>query len=108
MKSSCFHIFFTFHYVSINTEFDQKYDQLLNTLHSTMFLLILDSIKTGKHTIIHFTFHYVSINTKTVREETEAGQDFTFHYVSINTDIRHGAPGGKRSLHSTMFLLIRI
>ena len=75
---------FTFHYVSINTVQGDRHRCILETLHSTMFLLIL-------------SFGYLA----------ECGCLFTFHYVSINT-VRSGHDSHRGSaLHSTMFLLIR-
>ena len=76
------------------------------TLHSTMFLLIQDSIQkvtSGKETLhstmflliqrnklessvdFLFTFHNVSINTKYAEGTLQSGKVFTFHNVSINT-----------------------
>ena len=59
---------------------------MIRTLHSTMFLLILnipeDSIYDHR-----FTFHNVSINTAVVDSVKLADYCFTFHNVSINTGI---------------------
>ena len=76
--------FFTFHYVSINTSNVLQVQPIFQTLHSTMFLLILPwRTSISKHAV------------------------FTFHYVSINTDMRVGSAPVVRTLHSTMFLLIQ-
>ena len=54
-----------------------------------------------------FTFHYVSINTITANPCPRVTFFFTFHYVSINTFSVLIMKDELRSLHSTMFLLIR-
>ena len=77
-------IYFTFHNVSINTTADDVITALIPSLHSTMFLLILDGKWKTELSCLGFTFHNVSINTEIV---------FTLSTVSS-------------SLHSTMFLLI--
>ena len=76
---------FTFHYVSINT----------------------DAIDGDIFVVIVFTFHYVSINTKLTNLDFNPVTLFTFHYVSINTYCGNMDLGGRVSLHSIMFLLIR-
>ena len=76
------------------------------TLHSTMFLLILAFLLNFLYNI-SFTFHYVSINTWRVPMSNLQLFAFTFHYVSINTDGRPWSYVAERTLHSTMFLLIR-
>ena len=99
-------IYFTFHYVSINTDIPGL-DFLKNrTLHSTMFLLIPVLIKgVSKQKV--FTFHYVSINTCIAGWILSREVIFTFHYFSINTGIvLRDFTGRFLSLHSTMFLLI--
>ena len=56
-----------------------------------------------------FTFHNVSINTGAQRTTYTGSMCFTFHNVSINT--KRGKriyPDRGQSLHSTMFLLIRV
>ena len=54
---------FTFHNVSINTDFLHKLSVSFASLHSTMFLLIqITNFHSAICTII-FTFHNVSINT---------------------------------------------
>ena len=77
---------FTFHNVSINTRRLEFRLIRLNTLHSTMFLLILMA---GQeiYSILNFTFHNVSINTKRLGTNAGSSGDFTFHNVSINTKI---------------------
>ena len=76
---------FTFHNDSINTE-KEVVNQVIKmqSLHSTMFLLIRLGSAVKKISLLIFTFHNVSINTWTRRSES-----FT-----------------RISLHSTMFLLI--
>ena len=97
---------FTFHNVSINTELDLCVLRLLLNLHSTMFLLILQTFskkafgraylhstmfllipgkKSSGQTSGRFTFHNVSINTFTYQVRKEDVFPFTFHNVSINT-----------------------
>ena len=98
---------FTFHNVSINTEITQSKLIALNTLHSTMFLLIPktnhrswsssstlhstmfllipDLQKQLNASVKSFTFHNVSINTFRRPVLTCCCFDFTFHNVSINT-----------------------
>ena len=54
---------FTFHNVSINTKNAMTSAGLSETtLHSTMFLLILNA-ESNRKILINFTFHNVSINT---------------------------------------------
>ena len=76
--------YFTFQYVSINTE----------------------TIVEGTERTKDFTFQYVSINTETIVEGTERTKDFTFQYVSINTNNRVYIRCTVHTLHSNMFLLI--
>ena len=78
---------FTFHNVSINTATNRskKFTSKLN-LHSTMFLLIL----------------------RVSGLEPDLSAPFTFHNVSINTVIQYYSQLYVRYLHSTMFLLIQI
>ena len=74
-----------------------------------MFLLILYLLPTSCYQVILFTFHYVSINTTCITFLYLVGFAFTFHYVSINTTYRwDGLMENHLSLHSTMFLLIRL
>ena len=100
---------------------------LKNTLHSTMFLLILGhpvlrfvqnnftfhyvSINTLwrwniRIALFNFTFHYVSINTIQQPTSWRTSTNFTFHYVSINTKVENVGYLDLEPLHSTMFLLI--
>ena len=53
---------FTFHNVSINTAACRQISTACISLHSTMFLLILETLQFAIHCSI-FTFHNVSINT---------------------------------------------
>ena len=77
---------FTFHDVSINTYF-----------HSSSLVFC-----------VFFTFHDVSINTFVLSEYVIPGCSFTFHDVSINTaETKTVLSVTDRTLHSTMFLLIR-
>ena len=76
---------FTFHNVSINTDFLHKLSVSFASLHSTMFLLIqITNFHSAICTII-FTFHNVSINTAAPRLVRSPEDCFTFHNVSINT-----------------------
>ena len=98
---------FTFHNVSINTLFHLFLRLLRPSLHSTMFLLIPHLALTDRF-ISFFTFHNVSINTMFLMCYTEIMMIFTFHNVSINTRTSNWKCLNLISLHSTMFLLIRI
>ena len=79
-------VVFTFHNVSINTaSIPFLYTTAFKALHSTMFLLIHlapSSLRTCGHI---FTFHNVSINTRPSRLIVLEMYCFTFHNVSINT-----------------------
>ena len=79
-------VVFTFHNVSINTaSIPFLYTTAFKALHSTMFLLIHlapSSLRTCGHI---FTFHNVSINTERWFREASGPLYFTFHNVSINT-----------------------
>ena len=55
-----------------------------------------------------FTFHNVSINTVLSAEIIKAMCLFTFHNVSINTETMQVLTVIHSTLHSTMFLLIRL
>ncbi len=99
---------FTFHNVSINTLSWLRRRQLYLSLHSTMFLLIHRVVHTT-HIVIVFTFHNVSINTGNWDKETKTYTvTFTFHNVSINTTCFLSGVQRVTTLHSTMFLLIRL
>ena len=97
---------FTFHYVSINT---YNLPHLLiphSSLHSTMFLLIpirhsgINSLCSSLHSTMFLLIQKAySVPAITLPY-------FTFHYVSINTWKAMSTNGSKRTLHSTMFLLI--
>ena len=68
---------FTFHNVSINTEFEIAMQaSRIVTLHSTMFLLILAVEKLGRDAP-DSTFHNVSINTE------RSYQTVNLHYLYI-------------------------
>ena len=109
----------------------QKLTKWLQTLHSTMFLLIrlltawqrqlqFQSLHSTMFLLIHilieevsligfaFTFHNVSINTVLSAEIIKAMCLFTFHNVSINTETMQVLTVIHSTLHSTMFLLIRL
>ena len=81
--SICRFLHFTFHNVSINTEFHIHLLPLRSSLHSTLFLLIR-LVLFNLLCLFCFTFHNVSINT-----------EIPPNYVNVNL-----------TLHSTMFLLI--
>ena len=76
---------FTFHYVSINTVSDENNTYNQTTLHSTMFLLIPASPdescpeKLSLHSTMFLLIH------KRYAGGKPGDQNFTFHYVSINT-----------------------
>ena len=129
VRTEILRIFFTFHDVSINTSslFNKSY--VLTSLHSTMFLLILFAIfhRQSPDLTLHstmfllirirlplsenrrdFTFHDVSINTMANLTALSAAQVFTFHDVSINTRLAYLVKLQICTLHSTMFLLIRL
>ena len=97
---------FTFHNVSINTKAGYKVGIYCNTLHSTMFLLILLSRDEPQLLLFYFTFHNVSINTHCSERANIPFCHFTFHNVSINTAFACSSSSGSFTLHSTMFLLI--
>ena len=99
---------FTFHYVSINTGKKQCTTLRFQTLHSTMFLLIPPPQVYNLIILLNFTFHYVSINTLLWKSTSADLRNFTFHYVSINTKLAFHIFQHQKSLHSTMFLLIRM
>ena len=76
-------------------------------LHSTMFLLNLNS-KEAFELIGHiFTFHYVSIKSWTRAFMITTTIWFTFHYVSIKSSSVNSFSAILCNLHSTMFLLNR-
>ena len=100
-------IIFTFHYVSINTGKSREERFIDESLHSTMFLLILKPV-------FQFFTTYVTLHSTmfllipvSALLDTLEGIHFTFHYVSINTVWRSLTFCCDSSLHSTMFLLIR-
>ena len=55
-----------------------------------------------------FTFQYVSINTRPSIHWKHPAKCFTFQYVSINTHNMKLRTWQELSLHSNMFLLIRL
>ena len=73
-----------------------------------MFLLIPEPVWIPVHERFHFTFHNVSINTLYGCFLNSCFIFFTFHNVSINTKISSRWTCRNMSLHSTMFLLIRL
>ena len=77
--------YFTFHNVSINTAVELSFN---------------------RH-YLHFTFHNVSINTLYSTVSAFFCEIFTFHNVSINTTAKKTVSLTGKTLHSTMFLLIR-
>ena len=79
--------YFTFHNVSINTSSGTSGQSKKESLHSTMFLLILFAAAMTTM-IIYFTFHNVSINTTYRIRQSGGVSYFTFHNVSINTASR--------------------
>ena len=84
--SFCSAFVFTFHNVSINTISPSGYG-------------LID---------FFFTFHNVSINTTLIKILKLGQEYFTFHNVSINTMCVRCSRKLLQTLHSTMFLLIRI
>ena len=120
---------FTFHNVSINTVaqsettpmeeyplhstmfllipwFLFRWCKMLLTLHSTMFLLILWQLPRAN--ISDITLHstmFLLIRGSTTGIVTSVSS-FTFHNVSINTRDDRARYHRKKTLHSTMFLLI--
>ena len=97
---------FTFHNVSINT-WQRLLLQFWNpSLHSTMFLLILWQLPRAN--ISDITLHstmFLLIRGSTTGIVTSVSS-FTFHNVSINTRDDRARYHRKKTLHSTMFLLI--
>ena len=75
---------FTFHNVSIKTKRKMKQEDIVASLHSTMFLL-KRNIKEFKPLVHVFTFHNVSIKTETGIYSEYNKNSFTFHNVSIKT-----------------------
>ena len=128
LRSHSFNSFtdiFTFHYVSISTNYRQICDMLVPYLHSTMYLFqrrMRHDDSNGNHIYIPlciyfnikdksisywfstFTFHYVSISTKTQIWNEALTYLFTFHYVSISTRARSLIYNTTVNLHSTMYL----
>ena len=99
---------FTFHYVSTYTTEIPVYQALKDHLHSTMFLLIPNSVSL-QVTDNEFTFHYVSTYTTAHGRILSPLSRFTFHYVSTYTICTVTFPfESGRDLHSTMFLLIHV
>ena len=88
---------FTFHYVSINTQVPEIYHDPVETLHSTMFLLIQPWHHRKPRHHRNFTFHYVSINTDVSGWIICRSPSFTFHYVSINTGNRRNPYVAKKT-----------
>ena len=78
------------------------------SLHSIMFLLIRVTAVESDALRGYFTFHNVSINTGGAYICLEDETIFTFHNVSINTESVRSGAFLHPSLHSIMFLLIRI
>ena len=75
---------FTFHYVSISTEYFQHVRRWIKIyiplcIYFNVAALILRSPS------FSFTFHYVSISTEKVILHISMYRLFTFHYVSIST-----------------------
>ena len=62
-----------------------SYFQTAYHLHSTMYLLILTLLLTLGALDNAFTFHYVSINSMSTPNNNTIDNTFTFHYVSINS-----------------------
>ena len=77
-------------------------------LHSNMFLLILTVPDENTRTSSNFTFQYVSINTSSNISTWLPTHVFTFQYVSINTVSGKHGRFAETTLHSNMFLLIRL
>ena len=76
---------FTFHNVSINSNFKLSLDIDRPHLHSIMYLLILLSYVTVYSLPHLFTFHNVSINSLLYFVQLILTNLFTFHNVSINS-----------------------
>ena len=103
-----FFYFFTFHNVSINTARNGAAADQWRALHSTMFLLIPFHWLWSPTIASFFTFHNVSINTAVELSFNRHYLYFTFHNVSINTSSWLNFALWYITLHSTMFLLIRV
>ena len=96
---------FTFHNGSINTRWNIAQAQALDTLQSTMFLLIRgnDYGNRVRNSPLHSTMFLL------IRGDEAPWMwknTFTFHNVSINTTSPFCICRNKMTLHSTMFLLI--
>ena len=96
---------FTFHYVSIKSEWVERDIKEKLHLHSTMYLLNLYSRMPGLVIIYSFTFHYVSIKSKSISIPAIICTQFTFHYVSIKSFTQFDTVQSTSNLHSTMYLL---
>ena len=96
---------FTFHYVSINTEFNRNLFRKYWSLHSTMFLLIRKTWRSFFLDFI-FTFHYVSINTVMCARYNHTYQPLHSTMFLLIRLARRTGQNIEESLHSTMFLLI--
>ena len=76
---------FTFHYVSIKSEWVERDIKEKLHLHSTMYLLNLRQAENVGNKPLLFTFHYVSIKSLNRLFIIIAIATFTFHYVSIKS-----------------------
>ena len=98
--------YFTFQYVSINTQDEVGKYMAQGALHSNMFLLIRKSrVKDGSREVTLHSNMFLLIPADDLRE-LYAGIIFTFQYVSINTPACCIISICRLSLHSNMFLLI--
>ena len=99
---------FTFQYVSINTRGNLSSPP--RPYHFTFQYVSINthSLSLAFSSVCSFTFQYVSINTDAEIIQSAAVPDFTFQYVSINTNITKDPMIVFISLHSNMFLLIRV
>ena len=105
-ESVCDQLFFTFHDVSINTIVDQGRVMRYVTLHSTMFLLILDSDFKEMYSSLSSLHSTMFLLIPVSTGNGMRWGYFTFHDVSINTSAILVVPVSHSPLHSTMFLLI--
>ena len=100
-------VFFTFHNVSINTEYNryEGEDRVVFTFHNVSInTASIPFLYTTAFKALHSTmFLLIHLAPSSLRT---CGHIFTFHNVSINTHCRHSKASKHTALHSTMFLLI--
>ena len=76
---------FTFHDVSINTNSSEYQNRFINSLHSTMFLLILERSFSVSRRLYHSLHSTMFLLIPGYQIPFTVNYVFTFHDVSINT-----------------------